>query len=132
MFNPLSAPEVILAVGNTLKQAAGAEQPDDEYARSQLLSAYSVARHLAAEEAARPQLTRWFREALETELGGDQRLTGALAAGREDELGKALCELLAELRSADDPASRSLAAAIRGLLRDLSDREVTALAGAAS
>lgn len=129
MFNPLSTSEVIAALGRVLKDAAASER-SDEYGRSQLLSAYSVARHLAAEEAARERLDTWFRGELVARLGDDgSRLASAAPVER---LAEELCELLARLRSASDPESRRRLAAIRALLRRLCDQEVAALAEASA
>ncbi len=127
MFNPISAPEVILAIGGVLKAAAG-QEAEDEYRRGQMLSAYSIARHLAAEETARPELRGWFADELGEILGADGGRGWELDPA---ELGERLCELLAELRAADDEESRSTAAALRLALRQLCDREVAALADAA-
>lgn len=126
----MSSPEVIRAVGEVLKGAAeqGAE---DGYRRAQVLSAYSITRHLAAEESGRAPLAAWFGEELEAILG-DRDLGGPALAAETDPaaLGERLSRLLAELRAADDEDSRRTAAALRGALRELCDREVETLAGA--
>ncbi|MEZ5076815.1 MAG: hypothetical protein R2725_05170 [Solirubrobacterales bacterium] len=129
MFNPLSAPDVTRAVGAVLKAAAEGG-PDDEYRRGQLLSAYSMTRHLAAEEEAQPRLRSWFGAELEAILGPSEAAAWVREA-EPAELGERLCELLAELRAAADPGSLRTAAALRALLRELCDREVAALAEAA-
>lgn len=127
MFNPLSAPEVIQAVGGTLRDAAGGSV-DDDYRRGQLLSAYSICRHLAAEEEARPAVRGWFDGAIAPVLAarGIEAPRGAGPA----ELGAFLGDLLAELRAAEDADSRRAAAELRRVLRGLCDREIEALAAA--
>jgi hypothetical protein len=143
VFNPLSASEITLGVGQVLKQAASAEDPQDDYQRSQLLSAYSITRHLAAEQAAGDTLLVWFRQRLSAELRGASaanppplanlearaELIGACRDGAE--LGRQVSELLLALRQSGNEA-RSLIEAVHGLLRELCDREVAALAGPAS
>jgi hypothetical protein len=124
----MSSPEVIRAVGEVLKAAASAAA-DDDYRRAQVLSAYSITRHLAAEEAGRAPLSAWFGAELETRLGA--RGGGAWAAETDPAaLGERLALLLAELRGADDEDSRRAAAALRAALRELCDREVETLAAA--
>lgn len=144
MFNPLSRAEMIVAVGRVLKSAAGGGPPD-EYRRSQLLSAYSIARHLAAEERAAAGLMRWFRDELDSLLQeaasdwrGDPATRDVVARVAErvrseagiDELGAELTDLMLALRAAGDQSSRALGQSLRALLRELCDREVEALAEA--
>lgn len=126
----MSSPEVIRAVGEVLK-AAAAQGADDDYRRAQVLSAYSITRHLAAEEAGRAALSAWFRAELETILGDRDGGRGSWAAeGDAAALGERLSRLLAELRAAEDEDSRRTAAALRRALRQLCDREVETLAAA--
>jgi hypothetical protein len=127
VFNPISTPEVILAIGGVLKAAAD-EEAGDEYRRGQVLSAYSISRHLAAEETARPELRAWFADELKRILGEGH---GGGWAADPAELGERLCLLLDDLRGAEDAESRRSAAALRAALRQLCDREVAALADAA-
>lgn len=128
VFNQMSSPEVIRAVGEVLKAAAD-QGADDEYQRAQVLSAYSITRHLAAEEAGRAALTAWFGAELETILG--ERGGGGWAAESDAAaLGERLSLLLAELRSAGDEDSLRTAAELRAALRQLCDREVETLAAA--
>jgi hypothetical protein len=138
MFNPLSAPEITLAVGRVLKEAASATDLRDDYQRAQLLSAYSITRHLAAEQAAGDELIRWFRREVAAELerasGEDRSLAelegqaAAIGAGRDGaELGERISELLAILRRSGSPEAGRLTGRVRHLLHDLCDREVAAL-----
>jgi hypothetical protein len=128
VFNPLSTPEVIQAVGGTLKAAAAGEATGDDYRRGQLLSAYSICRNLAAEEAEREALRRWFVAELRP-LAAERGVEVPDAAGPAD-LGAICGDLLAELRVADDSGSATLATRLRSLLRELCDREIAALAEA--
>jgi Spy/CpxP family protein refolding chaperone len=127
VFNPIATPQVILALGAVLKEVAG-QRADDEYRRGQVLSAYSIARHLAAEETARPRLRAWFGAQLEGILGPGEG--GGWAAADPTELGERIGQRLAELRGAEDERSRRTAAELRRALRQLCDREVAALAEA--
>ena len=126
----MSEAEVIRALGLVLKDASGSVAADD-FRRSQMLSAFSVARHLAAEVESRPRLEAGFREELAALLEGEPAQRVAAAAGPE-ELGAVLCELLAELRGrGEDPAARETAEELRAALGRLCDRELAALADAA-
>lgn len=122
MFNALTTAEVVLAVGRVLREAAAVDGVPDDYHRSQLLSAYSVARHLAAEQAAAPELHAWFRDAVAAELAGEQA-AAIRAAGDPARLGETLGDALAELDHDGGTAKR-----LRALMRELAEREVAALA----
>lgn len=132
MFNPMSSAELIRAIGEVLKEAAEPVAPD-EFRRSQMLSAYSVARHLAAEEAARPGLEAAFRDELATILAGRPEAERVAEAAGFEALGEAVADLLAEARAKpEDADARCIRAAeLRAALRRLCDREVAALADAA-
>ena len=139
MFNPLPAPEITIAIGRVLKQAASTEDPRDEYQRSQLLSAYSVARHLAAEQAGGDALLDWVRERIAAELrdaAGDgapplpdlEARAAAVAEAEEGkDLGPLIRDLLVALRRSGDGAP-PLLHSVRRLLREGCDREVAMLA----
>jgi hypothetical protein len=143
MFNPLTPSEITLGVGQVLKQAASAEDPQDDYERSQLLSAYSITRHLAAEQAAGDTLLVWFRQRLSEELReasaadraplADLQARAELIGGCQDgaELGSQVSQLLLALRQSGD-AAQPLIRAVHRLLRELCDREIAALAGPSS
>lgn len=129
VFNGLEAHELILAVGRLLRTAADDDGASDEYKRSQLLSGYSIARHLAAEEAASGELIAQFRAELLTALQAAGMPVAATTArvasahtGRE--LGEAVGELLDGL---DEGALRRR---LHAVLRAMADREVAALASA--
>jgi hypothetical protein len=126
--------ELILGVARVLRAAADDGGQNSDYQRSQLLSAYSVARHLAAEERAAPDLLRWLRTALEDPLvrdGGPDALearTGIAEATDGAEVGIVLATLLTGLGSAD--ADAALRREVHRVLAEMADREVAALAGA--
>lgn len=133
MFNPLTPSQVMLAVGAVLKSAASTPGHDD-FSRSQLLSAYSVSRHLAAEQEAAAPLRRWFLAELDhlLERAGEpaSRYTARVRECQEnEEIGEIVSELLGELRSTEaSPQVRGLSAELRRVLRELCNREVAALA----
>jgi hypothetical protein len=136
VFNPLSAPEITIAVGRVLKQAASTEDVRDEYQRSQLLSAYSITRHLAAEQADGGALPRWFRERLagelrsaaeaEPPLGDIEARAAAIETCDEGELGAHIRDLLVALRRSQ--AAGALLESVHRLLREACDRELEILA----
>ena len=79
MFNALTPVQLLGAIGQTLRMAAEASVFDG-YQRSQLLSAHSVARLLASEQAAAAGLLEWTRAALVAALDGDARAAAREAA----------------------------------------------------
>ena len=127
MFNALTPVQLLAGIGQTLRMAAEA-QVLEGYQRSQLLSAYSIARLLASEQAASAELLAWSRDALTGALEGDDRpparhAAGAIAAtGDGQALGQVVAALLAELPAEDPTRSR-----VHGVLREMTDREVLAL-----
>lgn len=128
MLNPMSTAEVVRAVGAVLEAGAGGGT-DDEYGRGQVLSAFSVCRHLAAEEEGRRRLAEWL-EAASAEIFA-ARGEPLLAAAQSEEAGARLASLMEELRAADDEESRQVLVELRGVLRELCDREIAILAAAA-
>lgn len=128
MFNPMSSEQVITAVGGVLRQAADSDERLDDYQRSQLLSAYSVTRQLAAGEAGAARLLAWLRAELLTSLGDEHPRTRERIADAHDgrDVGDAVAELLTELRR-DEPDG-PLRARLQRLLGELADREVAILA----
>ncbi|HVW48552.1 MAG TPA: hypothetical protein VHA76_15960 [Solirubrobacterales bacterium] len=133
MFNPLGADELIAGMGRTMRAAARAEGPLDDFARGQLLSGASIAGLLAAELASREALLRRTRRRLGEEIaaaGADPTLDAAAgriaAADDGDQLGAALGDLLAELRDGRDPELRGRLLAV---LREMTELELAALAG---
>jgi hypothetical protein len=132
VFNSLRTDQLIAGIGASARAAATATGPADEYARGQLLSAYSVSRLLAAEVRAEAGLLAWLRTELLEALAGSGAAAAVPTAARiEDaadaiEIGGALVDLLAELReSGEDPVLRSR---IHAILREMADRELAALA----
>jgi hypothetical protein len=146
VFNALRTEQLIAGIGATARTAAGATGPPDEYARGQLLSAYSVSRLLAAEVSAEAALLAWLRGELLAALadaGEDPTATAAAArieaAGDALEIGDALVDLLANLRTRDgvdgpkspdmvDFSAHQLRGRVHGVLREMAQRELTALA----
>lgn len=133
MFNALRSDELLLGVGRVLRSVAAADGPLEEYVRSQTLSAYSVTRLLAAEQAAATELVAWTKAALADIFAGDNRPSVAACAERVDaagdgvEIGAALSELLPSLDRSDE-----LRRHVHVVLAGMIDREVAALAAARS
>jgi hypothetical protein len=123
----MSTAEVVRAVGGVL-EAAAAGGADDGYRRSQMLSALSVCKLLAAEEAGRAELGEWVAEATGPILAG--RGEAAVDAERGDVVAARLSTLMAELRTAGDEESRAALGELRRALHELCDREIAALATA--
>ncbi len=123
----MSTAEVVRAVGGVL-EAAAAGGADDAYRRSQILSALSVCKLLAAEEAARQELGEWLGTASAPILA--RRGEVELVVAHSDAAGERLSALMSELRGADDEESRRALRALRRVLHELCDREIAALATA--
>jgi hypothetical protein len=127
VFNALTPVQLLAGIGQTLRMAAEVQTLED-YQRSQLLSAYSVSRLLASEQAAAAELLEWTRAALNGALDGDER--PASRAAREEiaaatdgqAIGQMVAALLAGLPREDLTRSR-----VHAVLREMTDREVLAL-----
>jgi len=133
VFNSLRTEQLIAGIGATARNAAGASGPPDDYARGQLLSAYSVSRLLAAEVSAEAALLAWLRgELLAALSGAPEDPAAAAAAGRIESatdagaVGEALVDLLAELRGRGEESA--LRTRIHAILREMARRELAALA----
>lgn len=126
MFNSLRTDQLIAGIGATARTAAGASGPPDDYARGQLLSAYSVSRLLAAEVSAEAELLAWLRAELLEALGDNAAAPRVEAAPDAIAIGGILVDLLGELReSGEDPELRGR---IHAILREMTERELLALA----
>ena len=101
----MSTAEVVRAVGGVL-EAAAAGGADDAYRRSQMLSALSVCKLLAAEEAGRAELGEWLEEATGPILAA--RGEEAVDAERGDVVAARFSTLMAGLRAAGDEDSRAV------------------------
>jgi hypothetical protein len=127
VFNALRSDELLVGVGRMLRLAADAQGPLEGFERSQMLSAFSVTRLLAAEQRAAGELLQATRANLLRALAGDRP---PIAAARERvaaatdgvALGDALTALLAALPP-DDPARPGVHRALRTMV----DAEVAAL-----
>jgi hypothetical protein len=147
VFNSLRTDQLIAGIGATARTAAGATGPPDDYARGQLLSAYSVSRLLAAEVSGEAALLAWLRgELLDALAEAPDDPVAAAAASRIEaatdgnEIGGALVDLLADLRtrvrtspdylreSANAAEGEGLRARIHAILREMAGRELAALA----
>jgi hypothetical protein len=126
VFNSLRTDQLIAGIGATARTAAGATGAPDDYARGQLLSAYSVSRLLAAEVSGEAALLAWLRSELLDALGDRPAATKIEAAPDALGIGGILVDLLAELReSGEDPELRTR---IHAILREMAGRELAVLA----
>ncbi len=129
MFNALSSDELLVGIGRVLRMVAGADGALEEYGRSQVLSAYSVTRLLAAEQAAAAELLVWLRQSIVEVLKDDPRQAVSDAGRRVQaalsgvEVGDALCDLLATV-----PRQDPLRPRVHRVLAEMIDREVAVLA----
>ncbi len=146
MFNSLRTEQLIAGIGAAGRAAASASGPPDEYARGQLLSAYSVSRLLAAEVSAEASLLAWLRGELTAALAehpDDPAAAAALprieSATDSGAIGDALVDLLADLRARDDVdgpkspdmvdiSAHQLRGRVHSVLREMAERELIALA----
>lgn len=139
MFNPLTPETLITAIGNAAADAARADGPASDFTRGQLLSAYSISRHLAAETAALPRLVEIAKETLAPvfeatprELDCHQALAEhsrrILQSTDPREIGTLASAAIAALREERDPTAERLLARARTALRELSLTEVELLA----
>jgi hypothetical protein len=134
MFNPLKPEDMLIAIGRVLRSAADANEPLDDYGRSQLLSAYSIARNLAAEQGVQGELLLWLQAQLDPLLVGTtdaaiEKARVRVAQAHDGRaMGEAVSELLARLRP--DPDRYELRRRVQGALREVVEREVASLAAA--
>ncbi len=123
MFNHLTPAEVVSAIGQAARDAARGDGVTSAYARGQLLSAYSSARHVTVEIDAYPAELRAFAADLAAVV--ESPAPELAAASGAAQLGALTCDALAQLRAdGDDAAVRR----IHERLRRLADREVELLA----
>jgi hypothetical protein len=122
MFNALRSDELLVGVGRMLRLAADAREPLEGFERSQMLSAFSVTRLLAAEQRGAAALLEATRADLLAAAPAGEGRERIAAATDGVALGDALTGLLAAL-APDDPAR----AAVHRALRTMVDAEVAAL-----
>jgi hypothetical protein len=129
VFNALRSDELLVGVGRVLRLVAAAPGALTEYERSQTLSAYSVTRLLAAEQAAAAELLATTKRDLLEASCEDERAAVRHAAERIAAatngiaVGDAVDELLGVL-APDEPLLRRVHAALATMI----DSEVAALA----
>ena len=129
MFNHLTPAEVVTAIGRAARDAARGDGATSAYARGQLLSAYSSARHVTVEIDAYPSELRAFSAdvAAVVEPHAPGLAAGLAREGGAARVAELTCEALERLRTGgDDAAVRR----IQERLRRLADREVELLAEA--
>src|SRR5690349_3130178 len=121
MFNALSSEDLLTGVGRVLRTVANAPGALEEYERSQALSAYSVTRLLAAEQAAAPELLRHTKHELLEALEADaqdptlaERARVAIGGAETGvEVGAAVADLLVHL-----PRSSAIRDRVHGALAE--------------
>ena len=124
VFNALTPPELLTGIGHTLRMAADANGALEGFERSQVLSAYSVTRLLASEQAAAEELLAWTRGALLDALDGDdrpasERARAAIAAAPDGQaVGAALVRAAAGAAGGRDATRRPPRAARDDRARD--------------
>jgi hypothetical protein len=135
VFNQLTPAEVVTAIGRTARESARGTERSSDYARGQLMSAYSISRHLAVEiDVYAPELNAFAADvaAWAADFGPSDPI-GAVAeqlrsARDASEIADALCLLLERLRADGSEPAAQLRTRVRGRLRRLADREVDLLA----
>ena len=128
VFNALTPSQLLTGIGRTLRMAADSRGGLEGYERSQALSAYSITRLLASEQAAAEKLLDATRDSLLAVLAEDRRAECERA--REEiaqaadgvAIGVTLSWLLCQL-----PAEDATRTAVHAALREMVDREVDAL-----
>jgi hypothetical protein len=131
MFNALTSAQLLVGVGRVLRMVADANGELEGFQRSQVLSAFSVTRLLASEQLAAAELLERTRADLSGALAGDDRPPAIEAKTRVDaardglQIGDAIGDLLAAL-----PRPDALRTRVHAILRDMTEREVAALAQA--
>ncbi|EHN12979.1 hypothetical protein PAI11_01250 [Patulibacter medicamentivorans] len=134
MFNAMDTGDLLVALADVLRDAGRIDRPLSGFERSQLLSASSIARNLAAEE----------RGTAATLQAANDAVAAAVAAAAAEihpapfrqardgrELGEQLGALLEGLRRDERTEAQRLRTRLQGVLRRLADDEVAALAAGA-
>lgn len=146
MFNPLRPSQLVAVMSNQLKIAGRAEQGLTSFEREQMLSAYSLGRHLQGEIEALAHLEDLAQQlALELAriadgLEGKPSFADAnsflraaadeLASGDVPLVGKTLCDLL-ELVGEPEPGwEGQVAEAVKLSVKEMVSAEIRALAAA--
>lgn len=150
MFDSLTPAQLVETLARLLREAARWERPLDEFQTSQLLSASSLARHLAAElSGAGAELARFAeRAAAEMDAAAAEatdpqwcetlrRARSAITDGRAvmdpaqvaADLGGVLVDVLRAARRSSDPSAIRYQASLRAVLADLVHRHVALLGG---
>lgn len=138
MFNPVTPAQMVTALGRAARAAGRSREPASDFSRGQLMSAYSVTRHLAVELAEFPPELRRFADAMadlfdnvpatvDQERFGD-RARALRHTGEAWEIGNLVCDALDDLRDDRTPAAADLRARVQAAVHALSDREVQLLA----
>ncbi len=134
----MTSAEVVTAIGRAAHAAARSEEPASEFSHGQLMSAYSVSRHLGVELAQFAPELRAFADDVAAALRGGTSLNAGprleayavelAQASDAHAIGNVVAAVLDDLRDDASPAAAALRARLRASLRGLADREVKLLA----
>jgi hypothetical protein len=134
MFNAMSTDDLLVALADLLRSTGRIDRPLTGFERSQLLSASSIARNLAAEERGTAATLQRANDAVAAAVAAapEIRPCSPPPARTGPELGESLGALLDELRGDGRPGAERLRARLQSVLRRLVDDEVAALAAGAT
>lgn len=133
MFNAMDTGDLLVALADVLRDAGRIDRPLSGFERSQLLSASSIARNLAAEERGTAATLQAANDAVAAAVAAAAEIHPApfLQARDGRELGEQLGALLEGLRRDERTEAQRLRTRLQGVLRRLADDEVAALAAGA-
>lgn len=129
VFNPLSAGELVSALGVPLRETAGREGTNSPFERAQLFAGSTVAKYLTAELEHGAEVVAWLSDALAVELeraGIVEPAAQALMSRNIHDLAEVFGALFADR----DDRVVALRPRLHALLRELSDREMEVLSRA--
>lgn len=133
MFNAMDTGDLLVALADVLRDAGRIDRPLSGFERSQLLSASSIARNLAAEERGTAATLQAANDAVAAAVAAAAEIHPAPFRQARDgrELGEQLGALLEGLRRDERTEAQRLRTRLQGVLRRLADDEVAALAAGA-
>jgi hypothetical protein len=133
MFNAMDTGDLLVALADVLRDAGRIDRPLSGFERSQLLSASSIARNLAAEERGTAATLQAANDAVAAAVAAAAEIhPGPFRQARDGrELGEQLGALLEGLRRDERTEAQRLRTRLQGVLRRLADDEVAALAAGA-
>lgn len=133
MFDTLVPADLLAAVGRVLRATAQIDGPIDDFARSQLLSAYSICRFLVPEIAAAEDLAGSLHDQLLDVMSeSDDAVVAGIRSRLERNGSTAAGEAAAEAmeRCREVPALTSLGESLRCVLASVVEQHAVVLGGA--